>query len=163
MAYGVPMDSEAPSGEPPAPAPAEDETEQVVGVLKWCDVCGEKTVHIGGVCRDHKITRVRKKRMALVQERAVAATRAPAPVAKKKKPQPKPTSRLRLAIAGILVLGFVVGIGFFHLIHGGGTGVHVCAKTGWSLSDTVVDLDEYGALSHAVRSALVECKLEPAP
>lgn len=39
-----------------------DDGEQVVGVMKRCDVCDDKTLHVDGVCREHEVVR-RKKRV----------------------------------------------------------------------------------------------------
>lgn len=43
-----------------------------------------------------------------------------------------------------VVLGLVVAAGFVHLVHGGGVGLKLCAKNGWALGDTFVDLDDHG-------------------
>lgn len=45
----------------------------------------------------------------------------------------------------LLVLSAILVIvaGFVHVVHGGDVGLTVCAKDGWSLSDTFVDLDDY--------------------
>lgn len=51
--------------------------------------------------------------------------------------------RTELAVAAV-ILGLVVVSGFVHLVHGGGAGVKFCAKNGWALGDTFVDLDDYG-------------------
>ncbi len=39
----------------------EDDEEQVIGLLVRCEVCGEKTLHVDGVCQDHKIVRRRNQ------------------------------------------------------------------------------------------------------
>lgn len=58
---------------------------------------------------------------------------------------PQRTVPLRsvLAVAAVIV-GLVVVAGFVHLVHGGGVGLELCAKSGWALGDTFVDLDDYG-------------------
>ncbi|NVB79957.1 MAG: hypothetical protein HOV81_16295 [Kofleriaceae bacterium] len=43
----------------------------------------------------------------------------------------------------VLVAVLIVVAGFTHVVYGGGVGVTVCQKDGWSLGDTFVDLDDY--------------------
>lgn len=45
-----------------------------------------------------------------------------------------------LAVAAV-ILGLV---GFVHVVHGREVGLKLCAKHGWALGDTFVDLDDYG-------------------
>lgn len=44
-----------------------------------------------------------------------------------------------LVLAGVLL----IVAGFTHVVYGGSVGLTVCAKDGWSLSDTFVDLDDF--------------------
>lgn len=43
----------------------------------------------------------------------------------------------------VLLAILIVVAGFVHIVHGGGVGLAVCEKDGWSLSDTFVDVDDY--------------------
>lgn len=43
----------------------------------------------------------------------------------------------------VLAAVLIVIVGFVHVVHGGGVGLTVCEKDGWSLSDTFVDLDDF--------------------
>jgi hypothetical protein len=56
---------------------------------------------------------------------------------------PQPTVSRRTVLVAAVVLGLVVA-GFFHVAHGGDVGLKLCAKNGWALGDTFVDLDDYG-------------------
>ena len=40
----------------------DEDEEQVVGAMAWCETCGEQTVHVDGECRDHKVVRRKKPR-----------------------------------------------------------------------------------------------------
>ncbi len=154
MAYGGVVSS---ADEPAASGDGDEE--QVVGVLKLCPVCGEKTVHVNGVCRDHKV--IRRRKVAMAPTAPPAAT--PRPRSKQPPPKRKPTSKLRYIVGGALIAAFVVGAGFFHVVHGSSIRIHLCAKYGWSLADTLVDLDANppGPTRHAtqVGVALDECQL----
>ena len=140
-----------------------DDEEQVVGVLKLCPVCGEKTVHVDGVCRDHKVIRRRKVGPPAATATATATATTSRPRAKQPPPKRKATSRLRYLVGGVLIAAVVGGAGFFHVVHGRDIRIHLCAKYGWSLADTVVDLDAYppGPTRQAtqVGVALNECQL----
>ncbi len=43
----------------------------------------------------------------------------------------------------VLLVILIVVAGFAHIVHGGGVGLKICAKDGWALGDTFVDLDDY--------------------
>lgn len=43
----------------------------------------------------------------------------------------------------VALVALVIVAGFTHIVHGGGVGLTVCAKDGWALSDTFVDLDDF--------------------
>jgi hypothetical protein len=157
--------------------------EQVVGVLKWCEACGEKTVHVNGVCRDHRVVRRRKQplgaraaailanptaamRSAVEDRRAGLAAEAAQEKARKKAKAKRAAERrnkVRTVVGLVVVAAVVVAIGFMHVVHGTNLSIHVCAKYGWSLSDTIVDVDDYpaGPTRHDTRVgvALDQCKL----
>jgi len=57
--------------------------------------------------------------------------------------QPVKPRRMVPLSSVLVVLGLVVVIGFVHIVHGGGVGLDVCAKDGWSIGDTFVDVDDY--------------------
>ncbi len=42
----------------------------------------------------------------------------------------------------VLIVILFAGAGFFHLVYGS-TGLHLCAKDGWAIEDTLVDADDY--------------------
>ena len=125
----------------PVPEPDQDDEEEVVGVVKYCPACDEKTVHVDGVCRDHKVIRRRVARPAVA-----VADEAPVRTGPRKKKQPKPPEKstfgriFTLAVLG----GLIFGLGSLQIIHGAKYGTNFCRKHSWSLSKTIVDLDEYG-------------------
>lgn len=43
----------------------------------------------------------------------------------------------------VLAAALVIASGFVHVVCGGGVGLDVCAKDGWTLTDTFVDVDDY--------------------
>lgn len=155
-----------------------EEEEQVVGVVQYCDVCEERTVHVDGVCRDHKVVRRRRAVAALSDEpdQAPRAARRSAPTAaarsapraeggvplrkRKRKPEPKSGSGSR--ILGFLLLGAAVfGMGEVHIVRGK-DGTHLCRKDGWSLSHTLVNIDELRASKTpdaALLRAIDKCQL----
>jgi len=96
-----------------------------------------------------------------VRRRRVAA--APPVRRVKKRPLPPPPRRWRLVLATIVAGGLVVGAGFIHIVRGSDISVHVCAKHGWSLADTYVNLDDYrlggDTMSIKLGTALHECEL----
>ena len=59
--------------------------------------------------------------------------------------QPAPRGRYVKVKLSVLVLAaiLVAVVGAVHIVHGGGVGLTVCAKDGWALSDTFVDLDDF--------------------
>ncbi|CAN5913376.1 hypothetical protein BH11MYX2_BH11MYX2_09550 [soil metagenome] len=121
-----------------------DEEEQVVGVVKFCDICGEKTVHVDGVCRDHKIVRRRKQAVADVadDDEAVAAPAPrprPSPTAPKKKKRKK-KNRIARVFAFLVLVALLVGMGMFHVVYGG-SGIELCRKAGFSFTKTFVNID----------------------
>ncbi|HEY4055799.1 MAG TPA: hypothetical protein VGM39_04295 [Kofleriaceae bacterium] len=123
----------------------DEEEEQVVGVVKLCDVCGEKTVFVNGVCRDHKVVRRKKQVAAPVEEVEEAPPPRPAPVVRKKKKKKK-QSRFGQIFAILFLAALVAGMGFIHIAYGGYHAVRVCKKHGWTLKNTLVSVhDEMNA------------------
>lgn len=61
-------------------------------------------------------------------------------------PSPKDTGvrvpRWLIATVGIGVVALVVS-GFLHVVYGGRVGFQVCAKDGWYLGDTLVDIEDF--------------------
>ena len=104
--------------------------EEVLGVLKRCEICEEKTLHVDGVCQSHRIVRRKRTR-----------PKAPPPAP----PPPPPRSRLGFRIVTILIALALIGVfGAVHVLHGS-SGYHVCWKDGWTFANTIVDLDEVKA------------------
>ena len=140
----------------PDPLGADEETEQVIGVIEYCSVCDERTVHVDGVCRDHKVVRRRKQVVASAANDIPVRTR-------KRKPAPKSGGGGR--VLGFLLLGAaIVGMGEVHIVRGTG-GTHVCRKDGFSLSNTLVNIDELRAAKTpnvALLRTLDKCQLPPA-
>src|SRR4051812_14989814 len=89
-----------------------------------CPICGHPTIHRPAAVDGQMIC-----------QQCLARMRAAAP-----DKQTRRTVPLRL---GLLIAGLVVVIGFVHIVHGGSAGMTVCAKDGWALEDTFVDLDDY--------------------
>jgi hypothetical protein len=58
------------------------------------------------------------------------------------KPQRAAPRRTLLVVAAVILV--LVVTGFVHVVHGGDAGLKLCAKKGWALGDTFVDLDDYG-------------------
>lgn len=58
---------------------------------------------------------------------------------------PKTKARtVTFRVGTLLLIGaLVIVAGFTHVVHGGSSGLTVCGKDGWSLSDTFVDVDDY--------------------
>src|SRR5258705_7212668 len=112
------------------------EEEQIVGVLKRCSICEEKTLHVEGVCQSHKILRTVRTSPARATP-ATRATRAPSKPARKRP--------WRTWISMVLVVALVVLLGAVHIVHGGNSGLHLCWKDGWTLGDTFVDLEDIKA------------------
>lgn len=110
------------------------EEEQVVGVMKQCGVCEGKTLHVDGVCREHRgIARVSAVPPPLPTTPTVGTTGIV-----------REGRHIKVPILTVLLLGVLVAVvGDVHVVHGGGAGLHVCQKDGWSLGDTFVDLDDY--------------------
>ncbi|HEY4179905.1 MAG TPA: hypothetical protein VGM90_23850 [Kofleriaceae bacterium] len=122
-----------------------DEEEQVVGVVKFCDVCGEKTVHVDGVCRDHKVVRRRKAKAVEEVDEAPAEQPAPrpAPTAPRKKKKKKKTfGRIKTFFALVFVGALIAGMGFIHIAYGGSSAIKVCRKDGWSLKHSLVSVHD---------------------
>ncbi|HEX4455695.1 MAG TPA: hypothetical protein VH143_32765 [Kofleriaceae bacterium] len=89
-----------------------------------CAVCGVVTVHYNGACEQ-------------CMARRDQSARGPAVA---------PTKRrgITFSVGTIVVLAiFVAVLGECHVVHGGDVGIKFCAKDGWSLDDTFVDLDDY--------------------
>lgn len=122
-----------------------DDEEQVIGRLERCDVCGEKTLHVDGVCQDHKVVRRRKKPAGVIgalesRREKIAAERAAdeaAAAAKRAK-----GGGFRRVVALIMVGGLIWLLGATHVLHGSKSGIAFCWKSGWSLADTLVDTDK---------------------
>ncbi len=64
-------------------------------------------------------------------------------------PPPAPRAASERGVVKIRVFTLIVGglllliTGFTHVVYGGNVGITVCAKDGWSLGDTFVDLDDF--------------------
>lgn len=122
----------------------EDDEEQVIGVLARCETCDEKTLHVDGVCQDHKIVRRRRKRPegvvgALESRRAgIAAERA----ADEAKRRARRSGGVRNVVMFVVAGGLIWLLGATHVLHGDASGIAFCWKSGWSLSDTLVDTDK---------------------
>lgn len=125
------------------------EEEQVVGVLKRCPVCDEKTLHKDGVCQEHKVIRRKKRKPA--PPRAAAPPPPPPPVA-------PPQSRIFGRLVSLIVLGGLVYLfGAVHVLHGDRTGLRVCWKDGWTLSHTLIDSDDKTA-DKATLATIARCE-----
>jgi hypothetical protein len=143
---------------------AAEEEEQVLGVLKRCPVCDEKTLHVGGVCQDHKVVRRKKQRAAgqAVASAAPARRRAPAPAPAPAPPPPKKRGYLGRFVSLLVLGGLIYLFGALHVVHGDASGLRVCWKDGWSLADTIVNSDDVAAkkpFDKKVLSALATCGL----
>ena len=124
----------------------DDNEEQVIGRLLRCEVCGEKTLHVDGVCQDHKIVRRRKKPAGVLgalesRREKLAAERAADEAAAAAKRARGSGGRVRNVVAVIVVGGLIWLMGATHVLHGD-KGIAFCWKAGWSLSDTFVDTDK---------------------
>lgn len=124
-----------------------DDEEQVLGVLVRCEVCGEKTLHVDGVCQDHKIVRRRRKPApAFVEPIGALESRRAKLAAEKAADEAAAAARsgggLRRVFALVLIGGLIWLMGETHVLHGGKSGIAFCWKSGWSLSDTLVDTDK---------------------
>lgn len=123
-----------------------DDEEQVLGLLVRCEVCGEKTLHVDGVCQDHKVVRRRRKPAAdlapvgaLESRRAkLAAERA----ADEKAAAARSGGKVRRVVAFLVLGGLIWLMGATHVLHGDKSGIAFCWKSDWSLSDTLVDTDK---------------------
>jgi hypothetical protein len=72
--------------------------------------------------------------------------------------------RKALVAIGVSVALVVIGAGFVHVVHGGNAGLTLCAKDGWGLSRTFVDVRDYVdqpmfMADAAVTRALLRCKV----
>jgi hypothetical protein len=70
----------------------------------------------------------------------------------------------RWVVLAAVVAAVVIAVGFVHVVHGGSAGLTVCAKDGWGLSRTFVDVgDDVGQpmfmSDAAVTRALLRCKV----
>lgn len=70
----------------------------------------------------------------------------------------KLTERQKAVVAGGVFLFALAALSTIHIVFGGMGGVHLCWKYGWSLSDTLVDLDEQYP-SAKVAEALHRCHI----
>ncbi len=121
----------------------EDDEEQVIGLLVRCEVCGDKTLHVDGVCQDHKIVRRRKQPVgpvgALESRRAkIAAEKA----ADEEVAAARSGRGFRRVVMVVVLGGLIWLMGATHVLHGDRSGVAFCWKSGWSLADTFVDTDK---------------------
>lgn len=116
----------------------EDDEEQVIGLFVRCEVCGEKTVHVDGVCQDHKIVRRRRKPVAALESRSakIAAERAADAAAARS------GRGIRRVVMVVVFGGLIWLMGATHVLHGDRSGIAFCWKSGWSLTDTLVDTDK---------------------
>lgn len=121
----------------------EDDEEQVIGLLVRCEVCGEKTLHVDGVCQDHKIVRRRKQ---AVQPVGVLESRRDKIAAERAADVAAAAARsgrgLRRVVMLVVAGGLIWLMGATHVLHGDRSGVAFCWKAGWSLTDTLVDTDK---------------------
>ena len=124
----------------------EDDEEQVIGLLVRCEVCGEKTLHVDGVCQDHKI--VRRRKQAVAERGVVGAleSRRAKLAAEKAADAEAAAARSGRGVRRVVMLvvlgGLIWLMGATHVLHGDHSGVAFCWKSGWSLADTVVDTDK---------------------
>lgn len=52
--------------------------------------------------------------------------------------------RRTVPLSLVLLIGLLVVVaGFTHIVYGGGGSIGVCAKDGWALENTFVDLDDF--------------------
>lgn len=117
-----------------------DDEEQVIGLLVRCEVCGEKTLHVDGVCQDHRIVRRRKKPVGALESRRakIAAERAADAAAA----AARSGRGFRRVVMLVVFGGLIWLMGATHVLHGDKSGVAFCWKAGWSLADTFVDTDK---------------------
>lgn len=120
-----------------------------------CAVCEANTFHVEGKCEPCSI----RKKAAQTPPPIPTAAKAPAT------PQPEP-KRFKVPVLTVGLLAVLVGvIGLCHFVYGS-SGWHLCAKDGWSLSDTFIDIDDYVGHSRfelmdkaRVMRALAKCSL----
>lgn len=94
--------------------------EEVVGILRHCSTCGKKTTHVGGVCRDH----------------ASRVTQRP------DSPDPSWARRHGLKTGAVLAAVVVLALGDCHVLYGGGGGLKLCRKDGYTFADTFIDRED---------------------
>ncbi len=99
--------------------------EEVVGILKRCPTCEEKTVHVDGVCQSHRVVRRRKSEVPTTTGMSDATK-----------------FRIKVGVAAVVSVGLVLLFGAVHVCHGDRSGMHLCWKDGWTLEDTFVNLDD---------------------
>ncbi len=130
----------------------DDEDEQIIGKVAFCGVCDERTVHVDGVCRDHKVIRRR---------RPPAEARADGAPTPRRRPVPPPTRRYnRGSLVLLLVIGCIVAtLGAIHIVHSSTLGYAWCRKASWTLNHTLIDLDHLADdhLDPTVLVALSKC------
>ncbi len=130
-----------------------EEDEQIIGKVAYCDVCDERTVHVDGVCRDHKV--IRRRRPPVEPRLGIEPPR---------RRRPMPPTRTRRFGRGSLFLLLVIGglvatLGAIHIGHSSARGYSWCRKTSWTLKHTLIDLDRLSDdhLDAAVLVALAKC------
>lgn len=134
----------------------DDNEEQVLGVLRRCDVCDEKTLHVDGVCQDHKIVRRRKRATKTPMTPSGMSRREK--VAAERAADAKSGGGLRRLITLLVFGGLIWLMGATHVLHGDRTGVAFCWKEGWRLGDTFVNTDEIAKTNKRVLDALARCE-----
>src|SRR4051812_10680954 len=104
-------------GEPDETEPDGEDEEQVVGVLQLCEVCEDKTLHVEGVCTEHRIVRRRRKRRLVPRPEP-----EPAPLPRRNKKRRSWWRRNRLRFFFLVVLALVVTAGFTQIEYSWQTG-----------------------------------------
>lgn len=139
---------------------AEDDEEQVLGVLARCDVCGSKTLHVDGVCQDHKIVRRRKKPAPISSPIAGAFESRRAGIAAERRADAEANANRSGGLRNLVMLlvfgGLIWLMGATHVLHGDRSGIAFCWKASWSLGDTLVDTDK-PVTDQKVADALAAC------
>jgi hypothetical protein len=110
---------------------------------KVCAVCGSATVHYDGACEQCLGRKHQPSAQTAQYQPQATYQQGPFPPQYQQVPV-APRRHLKVPIVLLVLLAILVALlGEAHIVHGGGVGLTVCQKDGWSLSDTVVDLDDY--------------------